>query len=160
MGCNYRLEIPVDMEVLNLVIIMSDTPTRSDSLTIPCCLEEIVVVVSNCIWIPSSTFTQNAGPTIGIGIHARDIYGTTSIIVGTPPFYIWVWVVVCQRHVDSILASLSFQFLLFDKCPNTQNALVSGKVEPNLHVIDSGQVWRTGLTIPDPLAAEFIFYLH
>lgn len=99
------------MEVLDLVTNMSATSEHLHSLTILCCLEKIIVVVGHCIRIPSSTFTQHAGPTIGICVHSGDIYGATSVIVGAPPFHILVWVVVRQRHLDSVLASLGLQFL-------------------------------------------------
>lgn len=99
------------MGVLNLVINMSVTPEHLHSLTVLCCLEEIIVVVGHCIRIPSSAFTQHTGPTIGICVHSGDIDGATSVIVGAPPFHILVWVVVRQRHLDSVLASLGLQFL-------------------------------------------------
>lgn len=138
---------------------MSVTPEHLYSLTILCCLEEIIVVVGHCIRIPSSTFTQHAGPTIGICIHSGDINGATGVIVGAPPLHILVWVVVRQRHLDSVLTSLSLQFLFL--FVSTQNVPTPGKkAEPNLHVINSSRVCRTGFTIANPLAAEFVFDLH
>lgn len=135
MGYNYRLGIPVDMEVLYFVTDMSGTPERLRPLTILCCLEEVVVVVGYCIRIPPSTFTQHAGPTIGIRIHPGDVDCAASIIVGAPPLHILVWVVVRQRHVDSVLAGLILQFLFTDKHRTRTDSCKGRKKNSNIKKI-------------------------
>lgn len=129
MGCNYRPGIPVDMEVLDLVTNMSGTLERLRPLTILCRLEEVVIIVGHCIWIPPSTFTQHTGPTVGICIHPGDVNCAASIIVGAPPLYILVRVVVRQRHLDSVLAGLILQPLFIDKHALVQRKKINSSIK-------------------------------